>query len=404
MMQSLRTVLLVFILAVFPNAKANYLAPAQDQKTLRWGYINTKGKKATKFKYRLAFNFNFGKAIVLSDKWYYLDKEELKEHVFDSFVQKYLNSAFVQIFTDSADGDAFAMHMVGLLGPPIPSAAGLDSYSDFLVFHFVAHDMLLLQGSYLRPEEPVRKSWRMNSFYHLKHGIVKEMEGIKHESHVFYGRFLGSRQINENNIFSDQLAVFDTSGSLLVDISAFMKLALDSLNVQMKRPVMPVSGFKIYDSMHLFSVDYWNISGKCICGIVRAFPNELDPANVFDTGFVINMENFKVYSYMKLFHDDTLLARVCDKAANQMIHGLEPIDETYNKLGDSLSNSSGKYTYYEEYYMREFISGQVESPGVYVFMVSQKDSAVRQAPQSGLWDAEKVILRPGTYRIIGIFK
>lgn len=143
-------VLILFIFLFALQLKADYYAPAQNAKTHLWGYINQDGKKVIKFKYRLAFNFSYGKAIVLRDKWYYLDKENLKEHVFDDTLQGYFNAVIKEELKSeklkyySRDSTWIVYN---LLSPPDEFFSSTE-FKDYHLFHFSENNILLLKNNF----------------------------------------------------------------------------------------------------------------------------------------------------------------------------------------------------------------------------------------------------------------
>lgn len=101
-----KTILISIFLFCF-NSKGlclNY-APAKDVKSGKWGYVDENGKERTKFKYDLAFNFSYGKALALcKGVWYFIDKQKFKEEIADTFLQSYFNRIIFQKYNYNETG------------------------------------------------------------------------------------------------------------------------------------------------------------------------------------------------------------------------------------------------------------------------------------------------------------
>lgn len=400
------TILFLFALQL----KADYYAPAQNAKTHLWGYINQDGKNITKFKYRLAFNFSYGKAIVLRDKWYYLDKENLKEHVFDDTLQGYFN-AYVKRLMVSEKLKYYKdtnYAIVNILRPPefYPDE---NEFEDYHLFHFASNSLIQIEN--IRDEHKLNEE-NIYSFYHINKGYINELKQIKIISPMVNNRFLGIKGVfNSKKTFNktdDEIwGVYDTIGNQIHSLDSIK----DKIILAMK------DSRNYYGCPDESDYSIWaycmELSPDCLeMYILIALDNEYKPClelAPFEIRLVHNVSKKSTY-YLDMNNPYTISEKVLNECDCRPAKDIEKYDSMMNKWFKRKYSLDSNVVYfdveftYQSFYRNEYLYNK-NTTKLYSFRRLQNPERIKYGWKYlwGITDGEKILMEP-KFELMGVFR
>lgn len=412
-MKKFKLAILVLIFST-QVVKAHLYAPAQNSKTHLWGYINADGKKVTKFKYRLAFNFSFGKAVVLLDKWYYLDKENLKEHLFDDTLQRYFSAVVKNLFKSDKlrhynDSDWVIQNLlVPIYTDEFYLSSGGNSYP---IFHFSTPNKLLLENRYL-DKKKMEYGYNQYSLYDLNKGFIKEYDQIGNTGRFENNRLLGFNGLKYNNwldMEKAELGIFDTSAHIIYSLDSIKNSLISKLRTFPDESKKYRRNFDSNITYDLFV--YRDLSPECISFEFGIRYSEPDPYIIMDTSFILYFPQNKIYPVKPV-------SRMNTNEKDDIVDLCKCNGTIFNYLGDYIYkfgkdsvvfNDSTFYFLekslgYSGYYRQEFMRKNKQALPLYVY-AEQQNNAVFYSERIylwGVWDGKKIIVKP-KYQLMGVF-
>lgn len=393
----------LIIIALFwffiKDASASLYAPAQDHTTSKWGYIDNKGVSVVPFKYELAFNFSFDKAIVLNDHWYCLDKRDMKEYLLDSFMQSYFNAVADSLIGFGHSEENWSV-MMNILDPSVNEYF----WRDYDLFHLCSENILVINKSFCKPG---LVSYGNYLLYDLNKGILRNSLNIMLVTPVVNRSILGVQKRNGEmfNIDSGVLGVFNTSGTMILNLEPIRQKMLKTLDKYLSKH------YRSKDLRYLYTFTYSAIGDSCSKIFIGIIPDYPDPESSIDTQFVFHLPSQKLTNISRNLSimEKEKIVTLCECRNSWYNYRVTIGKAAYFKYNDtdSVFIDSRKFDFedktllYIEYQMDKF-NRNPKFEELYPFYNIEILPSGIKAFKCGVWDGEKNIIKP-TYRLIGVF-
>lgn len=400
----LKTYFILIGLFLTLTLQAEYYCPAQDIKSHLWGYIDQKGKNVTKFKYRIAFNFSYSKAIVLRDKWYFLDKENLQESPFDGNLQKYFNTVLSTYFKSEKlkyyeDNSNYLIYNF-----LIPNNSFSTGYY-YHLFHLVASDIIQLENKYSE-----NKSHKHSySLYNIFNGYVKPLDDIQMFGILYNNKFTGIKRryttSNNSTIVEDSLGIFDENYNLIVNLNPIKNQLLSDYNgFKHQLPECP-AGNELFSYASIAT--YGN---NCLLITVTVGPKESCPEwGRIDSTFVYNIDNGLICHNSDKMPFEKYLSQ-CACSITYLEREIDSLN-TLKEIENQKIYWEGEYSKVEEIsihyysiYANERINAYNNSVNFFTIGIFQSKSNKKNTYKFlwGVWDGDKFIIKP-KYQLMGVY-